>query len=169
MPNFLYQNFNTAITELLGLFGRYSFGNYFVVTADFTSATWNTVATHETHTVTGAVRCLILPEIKTSLTSGGAATLDFGIETAGTGLIIQAAVAALTANKFWVAATPIGATRVNSLATNTGPLDCFVSGGLDLGYAVGTAAMTAGRIDFHTWWAPLDVNGLVTPGLGGTL
>lgn len=165
---FPFENQNTIITAIAGMLGYRALGNYFVVTADFSSATWNTVGTHETHTVTGTVRCLILPEIKTTLT-GATATIDFGTETAGTGLIIQAAVANLTANKFWTVATPLGAVRVNSLATNTGPLDVFVSGGLDLGYAVGTAAFTAGRIDFHTWWIPVDNSGNVVAGAGGAL
>jgi hypothetical protein len=146
---FIVNNWRQALTDLLGLNYRVGYGNYFKVIADFSSATWNTVATHETHVVTGAVRMIVLPQIVTSLAS---------------------ATGTISGGTWWLNATNVGAaTRLGVVTATTGAMDLVVANGADLGLAVATAAFTAGRIDFHTWWVPIDETGLVTPGLGGTL
>jgi hypothetical protein len=166
---FIVNNWRQAISDLLGLSYRVGYGNYFKLITDFSSATWNTVATHETHVVTGAVRMIVLPQIVTSLASA-TGTISFGVETAGTSLIAATAQAALTGGTWWLNATNVGAaTRLGVVTATTGAMDLVVANGADLGLAVATAAFTAGRIDFHTWWVPLDDTGMVTPGLGGTL
>lgn len=161
----LLQNKKTTADELMGLHGRYGLGNYFQVTADMTSATWNTVAAHETHTVTGAVRCLILPQITTTLV-GATATLTFGDETTANSLIASTAAPNLAAGEWWLDATD---TRTLAAKAIFDKMDFIVGNGKDLGYTIGTAALTAGVIVFHTWWIPLDQTGFVAAGAGGVL
>src|SRR5690606_22675545 len=71
----------SIIDEIIGAEMAYNRANYLAVTADLTSATWNTAATHEILTVTGAVRVRILPICTGSVTSSGAITLTLGTET----------------------------------------------------------------------------------------
>ena len=65
---------------------------------------------------------------------------------------------------------PLGMVR-NLQGGNASPqiLDKVVSGGLDVGYEITGAALTGGSLEFHCVWVPLDDNGLVEAGAGGTL
>lgn len=165
MPSYAFRDRDADIQEVAGMFGRHNVGNYFALDVPFTSATWNTVAAHETHTVTGAVRMLILPEVKTLLV-GATATLVFGDETTTNSLIASTVASDLAAGEWWFDAT---ATRTLAAKAIFDKMDFVVANGKDLGFTIGTAALTAGALRFHTWWIPLDSTGLVVPGAGGVL
>lgn len=146
--------------------------NYLKVTADMTSATWNTQASHEILTVTGMVQALILPVVAGTLTDAAdGASIQLGIEGSTTAIIgsTQCAGAGgntLSTNEIWVDTSP-----ADIIATkgNLDALTVVVPGGLDIGYEITGAALTGGSIDFHIWWVPLDATGAGAAGAGGAL
>ena len=69
----------SIIDELKRCCVHYNNPNYLAITADFTSATWNTVATHEILTVTGLVRLYVVAEV-TGNGAGATATIELGNE-----------------------------------------------------------------------------------------
>lgn len=141
--------------------------NYLAVTADFTSATWNTVAAHEILTVTGAAHVIILPEVKGTVTSaGGLATLILGDETTTNSLITSSDAEGLAAGEWWFDST---VTRTLAASSIFRALDFVVANGKDIGYTIGTEALTGGSILFHVWWEPIDSTGAVAAGAGGAL
>lgn len=141
--------------------------NYLGVTADFTSATWNTVAAHEILTVTGAAHIIILPEVKGTITSaGGTATLILGDETTTNSLITSSDAEGLAVGEWWFDAT---VTRTLAASSIFRALDFVVANGKDIGYTIGTEALTGGSILFHVWWEPIDATGAVAAGAGGAL
>lgn len=141
--------------------------NYFAVTADMTSATWNTVAAHEIITVTGAVRIRIVPQCGATLTSGGgAATLILGDETTTDSLIASSDAENFATGETWFDTTM---TRTVAIASIYEKLDFVVMAGKDIGYTIGTEALTGGNIIFHVWWVPIDATGACAAGAGGPL
>ena len=149
--------------------------NYFTVTADMTSATWNTAAAHEIATVTGVVRMQILAEVTdTVITTGTNGTIALGF-AGNTSAIFSATAldAALTGDVFSAvygsaATTPVGGADAQSALTHA-IFDVVAVGGTDVGYTIATNAATNGTIVFHVWWQPLSSTGAVTAGAGGAL
>lgn len=140
---------------------------YLSVTADFTSATWNTVAAHEIATVTGAVRMVILPQVAGTITSaGGAATLILGDETTTNSLIASTDAEQLAAGEWWADTTT---TRTVLQGAQLDGLNFVIGGGKDVGYTIGTEALTGGSIVFHIWWVPISSDGAVAAGTGAAL
>lgn len=132
-----------------------------------TTGTWSTVASHEIAVVTGCVRVRILAFATTTLTdAGNAATLTLGTEGSAANIIASTDTDDLLATEFWNDATP---TALEADATSTTMLDFVVMGGKDIGYTIGTEALTGGVLEFHIWWTPLTVGSTVTVGAGGTL
>lgn len=137
---------------------------------DLSSATWNTVATHEVFTLSGAVEMLLFFVVKTSVTSTGAAELSVGRAGATTAFAAAQVVTGLTANRFImpggsvanqsIAATYRGATISNTVYT--------VNNG-DIGYEITVAACNAGEIEAICYWTPVSTGASVVVGLGGTL
>ncbi|MBU2098441.1 MAG: hypothetical protein KKD00_06740 [Gammaproteobacteria bacterium] len=153
----------------------YSHPNYFAVTADMTSATWNTAAAHEIADVTGACRLQILVETTaTIVTTGTNGTMALGY-AGNTSAIFSATVldAALTGD-VWTAVygsaatTVVGGADAKSALTSA-LFDVVVVGGVDVGYTIATNAATTGTLTFHVWWTPLDSTGAVAAGAGGVL
>lgn len=141
--------------------------NYFTVTADMTSVTWNTVAAHEIATITGAVHMIIIPQITGSLTSGASlATLVLGDETVTNSLIPITTAANLALGEWWVDADT---TRTVISRTLLNAVDFTIGNGKDVGYTVATEAFTGGSILFHCYWEPMDSTGAVVAGAGGIL
>lgn len=142
-------------------------GNYLSVTADFTSATWNTVAAHEIATVTGMVHLVIIPEVTGAPTSAGsAATLVLGDETTTNSIIAATDAENLATGEVWFDTTDTRTLAAKSIFEKT---DVVVGGGKDIGYTVGTEALTGGSIVFHMWWWPISSTGAVAAGAGGAL
>lgn len=164
MVSYAFRDRDADIQEMAGMIGRHNVGNYFALDVPFTSATWNTVAAHETHTITGAVRMLILPQCTATITSGGTPAVTFGDETTTNSLIATADLTALAVGEWW-----LDATLTRTLARSSLFLDFVIGNGKDVGFTIATAALTGGSLRFHTWWIPLDATGLVVPGAGGVL
>lgn len=146
--------------------------NYFSVSADMSSATWNTVASHEIATVTGMVHMIIIPECtETLVDAADAAYIQFGYEGLTTALIASTGAAgvggnAIAAGEIWIDATPAD---VFALTSNVRALDVVVNGGLDIGYEITGAALTEGTMVFHVFWEAINATGAVVAGAGGTL
>lgn len=138
--------------------------NYLSVTADFTSATWNTIAKHEVFTVTGTVRMRVLAEA-TGNGAGATATIQMGTEDATSAWIGVTTITDFVTGELWYDTTP----TTFSETLTTAVLDKIVSGGKDVGYEIVTAAATGGGILFHCWWEPISSDGAVVAGAGGTL
>lgn len=145
----------------------YTHTNYLAVTTGTfdTSGVWSTVASHEIATVTGAVKMRILAEC-TALLDGATATIELGTANNTAEIIAQTTGTDLDATEIWSGATPDVECLVGA---GNAILEVVVIGGTDVGYTVGTAALTAGTIIFHIWWTPLDATGAVAAGAGGSL
>lgn len=145
----------------------YTHPNYIAVTTGVfdTTGTWSTVASHEIATVTGAVKMRILAEC-TALLDGATATIELGTANNTAEIIAQTTGTDLDATEIWSGATPDVECLVGA---GNAILEVVVIGGTDVGYTVGTAALTAGNITFHIWWIPLDATGAVVAGAGGSL
>jgi hypothetical protein len=156
----------SIIDEIRGSAINYGAKNYLSVSVDMTSATWNTVATHELFTVTGAVRMRIMAEVTSDCTSGGGtATIKLGVEGATGTWISATGEDDLDNGDIWFDATP---TETNGNFSSL-VLDKVVAGGLDVGYEIENEAFTQGAIVFHCWWEGLNATGAVAAGAGGVL
>lgn len=150
----------------------YRLQNYFSVTADMSSATWNTAASHEIATVTGMVRMIIIPECTETLTDAAdGASIQLGYEGSTTALIGSTGAAGaggntLSAGEIWIDTSPAD---VFALTSNARALDFIIAGGLDVGYEITGAALTEGTIVFHVFWEALNSTGVVAAGAGGSL
>lgn len=136
--------------------------NYLKVSADFSLSAWKTVGSHEILTIVGPYRVIIIPECTSDLTSGGAATIQLGDEVNTAALIASTTASDIDDGEFWLTTTPAKRFAKSSV------LDVIVSD-VDLGYEIGTAAMTGGGIDFHMWVIPLSTGGTYQAGLGSSL
>lgn len=104
-------------------------------------------------TVTGAVEVILVGVVTTSLTSGGAATLEAGVVGLTAALIANTAVADLSAPNTWVDASPAIAQPL--------PAAQVISSGQDIVFDINVADLTAGIIDFYCYWRPLGATGAV--------
>jgi hypothetical protein len=144
--------------------------NHIAVTADMTSATWNTVASQEVFTVTGLVRMRMWIECTDTLVDAAdGADIQFGVEGATNAFIASTGAAGkggvgLATGELWYDTSP---TVVYDVATNV--IMDYVINGLDVGYEITGAALTAGALEFHCVWEPLNATGNVVAGAGGAL
>lgn len=140
--------------------------NYFSVTADMSSATWKSVATHEIATVTGTVRIRILPVCTASLgNDSNTCKISLGTSASGAAFIGATTATQIDTAECWLYAT--GASNVNH-PTFSAIIDRIVTTN-DIGYTIATTACTAGSVTFHCSWEPISSTGAVTAGAGGTL
>lgn len=138
--------------------------NYGSVAITFAAGTTGSVASHEILTVTGLVRLRIWAECTVNL-AGATATIELGDETTSNSIIAQTTATDIDAGELWYDATPT--TAIDSFGTVV--LDKVVNA-LDIGYTVGTAAISAGAITFHYVYEPLNATGAVVAADGtGTL
>jgi len=140
---------------------------YLCVTVDMTSATWNTVATHEIFTVTGGVEMKIIAECTDSLTAGAGATIGLGVEGATAAFIADTDFALIDVGEIWD--TAVDGTITQYGDTSAVGLTKRIFGGLDVGYEVKVAALTGGVIKFYCHWTPLNDTGTVVAGTGAEL
>ena len=153
----------------------YSHPNYIAVTADMTSATWNTAAAHEIATVTGAVRMQIIIEtVATIVTVGINGTMALGYAGNTSGIFSATALDAAVTGDVWTAVYGSAATTVVGGAEAGGSSthaihDVVILAGVDVGYTIATNAGTTGSLIFHIWWTPLNATGAVVAGAGGVL
>ena len=145
--------------------------NHIVVTANFSSATWNTVGTHEVFTVTGAVRVRLWQLCTQTLEDAAdLATIQFGDALASDDFIGSTGAAGnggvtLSAGQWWYDTSPEFAIST----FNAVVLDMVIGNGEDIGYELAGEALTAGKIEFHCAWEPLTAGSTVVAGAGGAL
>lgn len=147
----------------------FSHPNYLAVTTGTfdTTGTWSTVAAHEIAVVTGMVRMLIIPECTASVTSvSDTGTISLGDETTVDSIIADSTLGsgAMVTGELWVDTT---LTRTILTRTQLNAIEIVVANGKDIGYTVGTNALSSGSMTFHIYWTPLDSTGAVTAGEGG--
>lgn len=144
--------------------------NYLSVTATFTSATWNTDASHEVFTVTGLVRMKMWIECTaTLLDAADGATIQFGHESATNAIIgatncARAGAGLLSTGCMWYDTSPLATPEASSSVI----MD-YVVNGLDIGYEIDTAVLTGGSLVFHCAWEALNATGNVVAGTGVAL
>lgn len=148
--------------------------NYFVVTVDLSSATWNTVASHEVVTVTGDVYVEMFikcTETVTDVSDMSAAQVGVEGDTdafIGTTSLSPMAGESLTAGRFW-RSTTLGAADAYCLLTEA-VMARSILGGLDIGYEITSEATSNGTLEFHVYWEPiLGSTGTCAAGAGGSL
>jgi hypothetical protein len=155
----------SLVDELVGEI-NYNRSGYLAVTADFTSATWNSAAAHEIATVTGTVRIRILPVVGASVgNDSNTAVISLGTETTTNAFLAATTGTTLDTGEIWQSAT--GANNLPQVDYDT--MTDFIVSGDDIGYTIATTATTAGNIVFHMWWEALDSTGAVAAGAGGAL
>jgi len=142
---------------------QYNSTNYLAVVADFSSATWNTIATHEVFTVTGLVRMKVVAEVTINL-AGATATIELGYDADTDAWIATTTGTDLDAGDIWSDETP---TEVQGNYSSM--IFDKVVNGVDIGYEIKVAALTAGSITFHCWYEALNATGAVVAGSGGVL
>ena len=143
---------------------NYNAKNYLAVTADLSSATWNSSSSngHEVFTVTGSVRIRILPIATTGPTAVASSVISLGTSGSHAAFIANTSTSGIDTNEAWLTTTPAAQYAYSSL------VDRIVVGE-DIGYDISTAPATAGAIVFHAWWEPLNSTGAVAAGTGGTM
>ena len=122
----------------------------------FAAATTGAVAAHTLFTVTGNVLLTIFGVCDTTLTSGGAATIEVGVTGNTAALIAQGTATSLADGEVWVDGT---LTRVGVGAV---PAMQVLNDGNDVILTIGTATLTAGAIDFYCLWRPLSSDAAIT-------
>jgi len=143
----------------------YNQPNFLSVTADMTSATWNTQASHEILTVTGVVRVRIVPYCTGTLTdTGDAGTIQLGVDGDTDAFIAVTDSDDIVTNELWHDATPTTFTDATTDAVRD-----FIVSDKDIGYEIGGEALTGGSLVFLVWWDPLSSDGNCSAGAGGAL
>ena len=98
--------------------------------------------------------------------AGATATIQAGIAGSTAALIAQTTATDIDAGEIWHDASPDASAEAVSDAIK----DMVIANGADIGYEIGTAAVSAGVITFHLWYWPLDADGAVESADGtGTL
>lgn len=107
------------------------------------------VGTVAVGTVTGAILITHLMARCTTLLAGATATVELGDATATAGLIAQTTATDIDAGEFWIGATP--ATVASAVINKMIDANIIIT--------VGTAAVSAGVIEFVFWWLPGSTDG----------
>ena len=134
--------------------------NYIAVTVDLSSATWNTVATHEVFTVTGAVRMRMWAHCNRALEGRGYLSLRSKYDAQWTtGCLDDIGVGFID-------------NQGNGYAVYSGPLDNIIFDKVtieDVGYQITSDPATDGILIFRCVWEPLSAGATVVAGAGGPL
>ena len=139
--------------------------NHIAVTVDMSSATWNTVATHEVFTITGAVRMRLWIIASGAFTGGeGGPRISVGYFGNTTAIIGTNDTGNINDGDFL--RTPAGN---GSYSLTPACLLDFCTRGTDIGYEITVAAESSGTLIFHCVWEPLSIGATVVAGAGGPL
>ena len=122
----------------------------------FVASTTGATGNHTLFTVTGNVLVSIFGVVDTTLTSGGANTIEVGVTGNTAVLIAQATGANFADGDIWVDATD---TRVGAGAV---PAMQIINDGFDILLKITTATLTAGVVDFYCLWRPLSSDANIT-------
>jgi len=125
-------------------------------TYDFTVDT-GAQAAYTLFAVTGTVFAQVFGVCQTLMDSGGGATIEVGIAGNTAALIAQTTATDLDQYETWQDASP----EANPGAVDLTGRSFILAEGDDVILTVGTADLTAGKIDFYCLWSPLSTNGMV--------
>lgn len=125
---------------------------------DFTVDT-GAAAAYTVFTVTGVVLMQIFGVCATSITAGGATTIELGV-SGNTAVFIAQIVDGrdLLVNEIWLDATPTTTVENVNMEANRG---FIVTNGQDVSFLIGAGGLTAGKIDFYCLWKPMSSDGNV--------
>lgn len=126
---------------------------HIVKTLTFDGTSVGDVGTDLVFNVTGRVLLKHLQAFCSTGLTGATATIELGVAGNTAGLIAQATATDLIANEYWNDATPTDLLTAGALTDL-----CVAS---DVILTVGTAAVTAGVIEFSALWVPMSVDGNV--------
>ena len=122
----------------------------------FVAATTGAVGSHTLFTVTGNVLVSVFGIVDTTITSGGAPTIEVGVTGNTAVLIAQGTAANYADGDVYVDATD---TRVGA---GTPPAMQAINDGLDVLLKITGATLTAGVIDWYCLWRPLSSDANIT-------
>lgn len=126
----------------------------------FAAATTGAVAAKRLFTVTGIVYCTVFGICEVDLTSGGAATIEYGV-TSDTDLVSGA----ITATAWDTDELSLNTTPVSQVAdSDTVPQWIIVNGKSatnNVAYEVKTATITGGRVKWYCLWKAISADGNV--------
>jgi len=145
-----------------------NFGDKLTVSVDLTSATWNTVATHEVFTVTGLVACRLFVLCTETVADAGAAS-SFAVTTekgAGAG---KPDITSFFKGDAIQATTMLLDWGITAMDETQRVCHEFVVNGSDIGYQIAGEAVTDGTLDFILYWTPISDGATVVAGTGGSL
>lgn len=116
-------------------------------------------AAYTVFTVSGNVLLQIFAICQTTITAGGAITIELGV-AGNTAVFIAQIVDGrdLLANEIWIDATPT--TTVEAVDIE-GTKTFIVSNGQDVSFLIGAGGLTAGKINFYALWKPLSAGATV--------
>lgn len=131
------------------------------VIVDFSSATWNTVGTHELFTVMGGEVHCFLQFLCTEDLVGGNIQAGTAVDTDL--CFPSTSCSVLDAGMLW----KTDATAAKSALASVSIVEFFTT--VDIGYGKTAAVSTDGTGIFRLWWEPVDVGATVVAGAGGSL
>lgn len=152
----------SIIDEIAGSSINFESANFLELEVDMSSATWNTVATHEVFNVSGAVRMRTFVVCSEDIAGGG--TIQYGDDGDTTSFIAATTGTDIDQFDLWYDATPT--LRVDDFTTVMFDKIIYAR---DVGYEILTSAFTDGTLTFYCWWEPLRSGSTVTLGDGSTL
>ncbi len=115
----------------------------------YTAGALGAIGSHVMFTVTGDVVVTAFGVCNTTLTSGGAATLELGVTGNTAALVAQTTATTLNDGDVWVDA-------VDRIGAGMIPTSRIINDGTSITATVGTATITAGQIDFYCFWTALE-------------
>lgn len=120
----------------------------------FVAGTTGAVGAHTLFTVTGNCLVQVFAICDTDL-AGATATVEVGVAGNTAALIAQTTATDIDDGDNWVDATPeVGVSAI--------PGTFIVNDGADIILTIGTAAISAGVLDFYCLWRPLSSDGNIT-------
>lgn len=121
----------------------------------FAASTTGAVGAHTLFTVTGDVWVNVFATCQSSLTSGGAATIEVGVTGLTQGILQQAAATSFDTDMVWTDQgfdEGLSTTRIGNIIAN----------GQDIKLTIGTTTVTGGQATFYCLWRPLSSNANIT-------
>lgn len=122
-------------------------------TVTFVASTTGSQNTHNLFKVTGVVAMSVFGVCKTSL-AGASATIKVGTAISDAAMIAQTTATNIAENEIWHDSTPDASIELTSILTQKIVTQNII-------YTIGTAAISAGVIDFYVLWEPISPDGKV--------
>jgi hypothetical protein len=143
----------------VGFLGGTRGGGPWLVRSDYDfAADTGAQAAYTVFTVTGEVLIhAVFGICEDTFTSGGVPTIELGVSGNTAVFIAQTTATDLIANEIWEDVSPT--TTVEQIDLTN--MSFVVSNGQDIDFLVGTADLTAGKVNFYCIWSPLSTDGAI--------